>query len=494
MALSKKSGVNVSLIVTLLVLTFIGASALVLSGNFANVQNPLAPLFKPQASALKPKVTEGFSDAFKSGTINLDKWIVNKTGDASVVETPTDNLRITVPAGAQNNAAKGGNIVFKQVITDNGDFRAIAVLRRPLVTGDGTGVAGIRFNSTGDKNDEGAVVRWVITKTTNGTKTTTTSKASFFVTNYKGQVIESEQVDLPTPTTVFQLVRVNKTYRAYYKLGADVSADLDWKPLGTEQNGKLGQDGNLLFFAHNAGVNDKFPKVVAAFDQVSIGWEGKPATTMGFSDAFANGNVGTVWKPILSTGATVVENAKDNLQIVIPTGAVNGKPGRASLVRMNPTIAEDKNFAFNAAIFKPVVGTGIGAAGITFQSTGNQDAEAASIQWVVNGSQSHLLFSVHSPDPKNHTLLERATVDLNTFPAKPTRLTLRLARSGNKYTAWYRTGDADTDWVNIGQEENNVLGGDGKLAIFASNVGASSPKLYPRVIARFDGANGSVQK
>ena len=180
--------------------------------------------------------------------------------------------------------------------------------------------------------------------------------------------------------------------------------------------------------------------------------------------------------------------------MVIPSGAVNAKPGHASLTRMNPTIADDKNFAFNAVIFKPIVGTGTGVSGITFQSTGTADAEAARLQWVVNGTQSYLVFAVHSPDPKNHTLLERATFDLNTLPKRPTKLTIRLARNGSKYTAWYRTGDADTDFVKIGQEENNTLGGDGKLAIFASNVGAGNPKLYPRVVARFDGASGSIEK
>ncbi len=53
-------------------------------------------------------------------------------------------------------------------------------------------------------------------------------------------------------------------------------------------------------------------------------------------------------------------------------------------------------------------------------------------------------------------------------------------------------GDADSDWVQLGNEEAAVFGANGVVALFANNMGATGK--YPRGVVRFDSVSGSVEK
>ncbi|MFH0749776.1 MAG: hypothetical protein V1917_02570 [Candidatus Gottesmanbacteria bacterium] len=475
--IKKKSRISVSLVLSLFVVVFLGVSTLVISGNFASIVTPFAPLIKLFASNNQPKLTQGFTDAFKADAINTDKWTVGKNGNASIVQTAYDNLRINIPAGNVSSAGKYGYLMFKERFDDKADFRIVGVLYRPIVTGDGSGTTGLRFSSSGSADDEGARIQWIV----NGTA----SKVKFTVSAADGTILESKDADLSSTFAVFRLDRVNKTYRAYYKVDRDESDDAKWIRLGQEYNATLGNAGNVAIFTNNVGKDGKFPKVVGRFDTVRIRWEGEPSNRIEFYDGFSNQVVANKWNISVSSGATVIETPSNNLNLNVPAGAVESKPGRAVITRKEPIVKSDKDFYVQTAMYKPTVtGDGKGAAGLSFRSFTTVDDEAAQIRWVVTGSTSKLVFLVYNPDG---TLGERAFVNVD-----KNKLTLVLKRKGNKYTALYRIGDTDTDWIRIGKEENAVFGANGTVSLFTSNVGEAGK--YPRVNARFDGVWGWVAK
>ena len=471
---SKRNMLSVVSFITLLVIL---VSVFVLSGSFSDL---ITTITKSKASQANVKITQSFGDAFKDGSINTEKWAVSKSDGVLVTETTADNLRMDIPAGAANGKARAGTLTFKELLKDNGDFRAMAVVYRPIVTGDGMGITGIRFSSKGEDDDEAAVVRWQV----NGAS----SKAVFFVNGADGTRMETEQANITGNIAILRLERINKKYRAFYKLGKDFSGDTDWIALGSEANATLGNEGKISIFTHNGGVKDKFPKVVGRFDEFHLGWEGDPATSISFSDAFANGTLGKNWKVYKTDGAQVYENINDNLIMSLTSGALNGKPRHARIVRTSPVVREDKNFVMNSALFKPtVVGEGNGFAGLGFVSTGNVDDEAANVRWVVSGTTvSKLVFVVRAPDG---TLAEQANVSLD---AKVKKITLRLVRNGNRYAAFYRTGDSDTDFVKIGADASSNFGAAGHVMLMVNNVGAGGK--FPRVVGRFDGVSGNVSK
>lgn len=468
---------NLLSIVSFVTLMLILVSVFVLSGSFSDL---VTTITKSKASQANPKVTESFGDAFKDGSINADKWVVSQSEGVLVTETAADNLRFDVPAGALNGKVRSGNLTFKQSFKDNGDFRAMAVVYRPVVTGEGTGITGIRFSSKGADDDESAVIRWQV----NGA----TSKALFAVTGADGTRMETEQKDVSGNIAILRLERINKKYRAFYKLGRDLTGDTAWIPLGSETNATFGNEGSVAVFTHNGGTVNKFPKVVGRMDQFNIAWEGAPSTSVSFSDAFANGVLGKNWKAYKTEGAQVYETPTDNLIMSLTSGGINNKPRHARIVRMSPAIAQDKNFALNSVLYKPtVVGEGSGFSGLGFVSTGSVDDEAAAVRWVVSGTTvSRLVFVVRAPDG---SLAERASVNID---AHVKSLTLRLARNGDKYKALYRIGDSDADFVQIGDEKSSNFGAAGHVMLTVHNMGAGGK--FPRVVGRFDYVSGSVGK
>lgn len=468
---------NLLSVVSFITLLLILVSVFVLSGSFSDIVTTIA---KSKASRANPKITESFVEAFKDGVINEDKWAITKTDGVSVVETTTDNLRFVVEEGNIGGKVKAGTLTFKELLKDSGDFRATAVVYKPVVTGEGTGITAIRFSSKGTDDDEAAVVRWQV----NGTS----SKVIFLVNGANGKRMETQAVDIKSNIAVLRLDRINKKYRAFYKVGRDTSGDTNWIPIGAEADVSLGNEGRISIATHNAGVSNKFPKVVGRMDQFNFSWEGDPATKIGFSDAFADGALGKNWKVTMSQGAQVYENKNDNLIMSLTSGGINGKPRSARIVRSVPVVPEHKNFAVNTTLYKPtVVGAGQGLSGLGFVSTGNIDDEAALVRWVVSGNtMSKLTFVVRAPDG---TTAETASVPLD---VSVKRITLRLARTGDKYTAFYRTGDSDTDFIPIGNETSSNFGAAGNVMLMVNNIGTNG--AYPRVVGRFDGVSGSISK
>jgi hypothetical protein len=464
---------------SLVALSIIGVSALVVSGKFSSIVTPFGSLAQSFASATKPKITQTFVDAFKATTIDTEAWIIRKTGDATIAQTAANNLRMNVPAGAESGRVKSANLTFKETFDDRGDFRVNAIVYRPIVTGEGAGVAGVRFVSAGSENDEGAVIQWVV----NGTQ----SRVSFVVRGENGARLESQAEELKSNVAVFRLERINKKYRAYYKMGNDMTGDTAWKQLGEEQRGNLGNEGRVVLFTHNAGSGGKFPQVVGRFDGANIGWEGESSDRIGFADAFANGVLAKEWTTAATAGSTAQERASDNLVLTVPAGAVNGKMGRMVVVRKQPIVRSGKDFAVQAKVYKPTLtGEGTGATGVSFVSNGSTDDEAAQIRWIVSSGGSRIVFLVRNTDG---TLAERAGASID---ANVKSLTLRLTRTGDRYVGAYRTGDNDANFVRVGIEEQAAFGADGKVALFVTNAGVSDK--YPRVVARFDQVNGSMAK
>lgn len=469
--------------ITLIAIIVLAGGAMFLLNN--KISNTSTEITKSQASMAVPKLTETYTDNFKTDTINEDKWSVNKSADVTVLQTTGNNLRINIPEGNQAGKPKTGSVLFKERLKDNADFRAIAVLYRPIVTGNGGAVEGLRYSSKGGLNDEGAVIRWIV----NGAS----SKVSFSVAAADGTVIERKSADLPSNIAIFRLERVNKSYRASYKLGNDLTSDTGWTVLGEETNASLGADGYISIAAHNGAVKNQFPKVIARFDTARISWEGKPkqpSDRLSFSDAFSDGNIGKKWKASATAGTAIVETKSDNLSMNVAAGAVGNKPRSGWVMRTGPVVKEGNNFAVNAQMYKPVVkGEGYGASALSFQSTTTLDDEAAVVRWVVSekDSISKLVFMVRAPD---NTMLERASVDIKGL--KTNRLTLHLRRTGDKYAAAYRVGGGDADFISIGKEENATLGADGHIVLSTSNTGVNNK--HPQVIGRFDVVTGWSEK
>lgn len=473
---SSPASLNLVSVVSFITLLLILVSVFVLSGSFSDL---VTTINKSKASQANAQVTESFMDPFKDGVISTDAWTVVKTDGVTVAETAADSLHVDVTEGNVGGKVKSGTLIYNELLKGTGDFRAVAVVYKPVVTGEGTGITAIRFSSKGEDDDEAAVVRWAVSKDS--------SKISFLVNGADGNRMETQKAEVKSNIAVLRLDRINKRYRAFYKLGSDTTGDKNWIALGNEADASLGNEGRISIATHNGGVGGKFPKVVGRLDQFHIAWEGDPSTKKGFSDAFANGNIGGNWKVSRTDGAQVYENKNDNLIMSMPSGALAGKGRYAVLTRTQPVVPQGKDFAFQAKLYKPaVIGEGTGYAGLRFVSVGAIDDEAASVRWVAGKDVSKIVFVVRAPDG---TLAERASVDV---PAALKSATLRLVRVGNSYRGWYRTGDADTDWVAIGSEESSNFGANGTVSLIVSNAGV--PNKFPRIVGRFDSVNGSVDK
>ncbi len=478
---SKKSNISTVVWVTTLIIVLV--SVFVLSGNFSKL---ITTISKSKASLSNPTLTRRFSDPFKTDVLNTSVWVPYAVEGATIIQTTTDNLRITVPSGNVNNKPKSASITYKDLIQSDGDFRVVAVMYRPLVTGEGIGASGIRFASKGSENDEGATIQWRV----NGKN----SSVVFVVRGADGKRLETQQEDLATNVAVLRIDRVNKRYRAFYKLGNELTGDVGWKRLGGEFDAALGSEGYVSLFTSNVGGDDKFPKVLGRFDQVNIAWEDASVTQveLKFSDAFANGNVGKLWKVGGSDGAQIYENPRDNLIMPVLAGANGTKPRHSLLTRTEPVVSQGKNFVIQTSLFKPTVvlrDVGVGHAGLRFVSTSTTDDEGASVRWAVGKQMinntatniSKLTFAVKGT--------ESQSVDV---PVAKNKLTIRLAREGNAYKAWYRTGDSDTDWTLIGHELVGSFDATGRVGLTVSNVGLDGK--FPRVIGRFDQVNGAISK
>lgn len=475
----KKTLHNVPALITFGVFIFIAVTTLIISGNFADIPTPFGNLSSIFAGRAQPRLTEAYTDNFNTGSVDSTKWDTVVRGSTNVAVSGTDKLRIQVPEGAVEGKRQRGALVFKETIEEKGDFRILVVVQRPRVTGDGTGVAGIKFSSSGNDDDEGATIQWRV----NGAS----SKAVFIVRAADGTVMESQEVDVVANVAILRLDRVNKRYTAYYKLGDDLTNDTRYQQIGEERAATLGNQGVVSLFAHNSGAAGKFPAVLARFDTARVRWQGGAATHIGFNDSFANGVVGAKWTENRTAGTVIRENANNNLSMRLEAGSAGTRSRHAYLVRNEPTIPQGKDFRLTAVVRKPsVTGSGRGYSGLRFVSAGNTDDEGAMVRWVVGNNVNQLVFTVRAPDGSQ---AEKARVDV---AANVNQLTMRLDRKGNIYSGWYRIGDGDESYIKIGEAESANFGANGKVSLTSNNMGNGGN--YPAVVSRFDHVNGSIQK
>lgn len=250
-------------IATIIFLLFIAFTILALSENFENLISPFAPQVKPQATRVQPTITDSFQDTFRDGTIGATRWTPFATDGVLVRETTNENLRVAVDAGSAAGNARRGGLRANPVIGENKDFEIRAQVRRPLVTGTGTGRLGVRFVSSGNLDDEIASLRWVVG-----------GPASYLIFSVKapdGSVLDSSAVNINTNVVSLRLVRVNsKRYRGEYKLGT-MGLGGQWNIVGNERDAALGAAGLVSLFAANNAP--EFPQVLGRFEAVYVGWE-----------------------------------------------------------------------------------------------------------------------------------------------------------------------------------------------------------------------------
>lgn len=470
--------INVGAMVVLVLAVLVGFSV---SGDKASSLSSKSESDVLAITTTSLNLSKNLVDNFKSEKIDTSKWSIFKNGNVGVKQNTTNNLVITVPSGSvDGKTAKIGSLNSKQKLTAGDNFSIVTTVYRPTVTGDGIGASGIRFTSEGNKNDEGATISWLVNSKKEG-------KVYFYVIGSNGKRIETKVANLNSNQAVFKLDRANNTYIAYYKSGNDTSNDTDWVSLGKIEDASLGGAGYISLFANNSGASSQYPSVHSRFDSVSIRWESGASTLNTFADSFSNGVVESEWKKRTSTGATVDENSNNNLVLSIPAGAVSGKAGNIYLKRLSPRIPDNKDFSLNTIMYKPVVsGSGLTASGLSFASSDDESKEAVKLMWHVGGSTNKLTFAVRN---NKGVMVETASVKV-----KPNvnQLTLRLVRRGDKYSAWYRVGDADSDFIKIGSDRDLVFGTNGNVGLFTTNLG--SLLRYPAVSVRFDSVNGSVEK
>lgn len=496
---SKQSkGLGISFFLSVGTLLIIFVSILVLSGKFSSL---VTGIVRPHATMAIPQVNQGFSDPFKAGgEPNPGKWttFVTNKDMVQVFETPSDNLRMQIKAGATGGSYNGGGVTFNQSIADGADFRVLGVVYMPIVTGDvGSAVTGIRFASNeNDKvNAESTSIRWIVRK--DKANKIDQSFVIFTVLDNQGKSIYTKQADIKSNVAVFRIIRVHEAYRAGFQLGSDASSDAStvWLTDSDVSDGKkLGQDGRISLFTTNNGTKDHYASVVGRFDSASIQWQDlkltpTPNTKDTFSDAFSNDQIlKTVWK-IQTSGqnATITANQANNLALTLLGGT---SPDSASLWRTTPDVPKGKDFMMNAYVYKPkVIGTGNAVTGILFAEPKFVPAGTAKIQWVysADAKTNKLQFILMGNDRVWHVKAETPVTN-----AKQMAITLSLRRIDGKYAGWYRFGDSDADWKQLGISESEPFDAIGNMILFASNT--KGTEKFPFVNVQIDTASGWVSK
>jgi hypothetical protein len=485
------------LIISVGTIVIILGSMLVLSGKFSSL---VTTIIKPHASMSMPQIDGSFTDSFKSDAVNTDKWQVARSDEGKVIvaQTAANNLRIDITGGTSDKKVSEGGLVFKQALDDQGDFRALAVFYQPVVTDDrGGAVSGIRFASSDTSNGEAAVIRWIVRK--DKEKKLNESVASFAVLNAKGDTIYSKELPLKSNIAVFRIVRVNKKYRAGFQVGNDMSSDTNvtWLTPDDFGNASLGQNGRITLFTNNNGMKDTFASVYGRVDTAVMQWQypkGTPTPTPNglesFNDAFSvEGTIDKKWtKRVPADGsAEVTANKANNLAFTFVSGP---KANSASVVRNNPVVAKGKNFQMTTYIYQPkAVGQGGAYAGILFAEPNFVPAGASKVFWVVSADKTvnKLQFSMMGDDRNWHVKAEK---DLN--DTKPKAVTLMLRRLDGKYTAHFRLGDNDADWVKLGNDETLPFDATGNMVLFGGTT--KGKDVFPYASVQFDQAGGYAQK
>lgn len=197
-----------------------------------------------------------------------------------------------------------------------------------------------------------------------------------------------------------------------------------------------------------------------------------------FTDVFNNEKInGNRWRVLTSDGVKIAETPANNLNIIVPGNSLNGK-AKAGRLHFKQTIGDTDDFAINVSMYKPIItGNGVGTAGIIFSSSDTGDDESVNLKWIVSGSISKLQMTIKATDG--------TTINSKSVDVQAAKLTMRLSRNKETYSAQYRIGsDDDNNFILIDSKTNPNLGAAGRLSVFSSNVGQD--QKFPKVVSRID--------
>jgi hypothetical protein len=474
---SAKKHLYYSLGFSIIGIVILASTALYLSGNFKSLTSPFgSDVGKPKASGEQPNVNSFFEDSFTADKINIAEgaWGLYKAPDnnnVKVTESATNGLSVSIQSDKDNPVVKRGGVAFRKTLDSHVDFKATAVVYRPIITGPGTANTGIVFYR-GSDNVEIARVSW---------DQYSRSTVTFRVQNLN----KVYQVPVVSDVAVLSLARIGDTIRATYKLGNDTSDSSSEITIGEVTNVNLigPASGRVRFQAGNTSYDstDKDGRTdlprpytytsTGRYTYASVAWMDRSSKT--FSDTFSKNRIGGLWNDYPASNGSIVESTANHLVMKLS----KTKTGSDILTRTD-AVGNNKNFSLETSVVKPTVtGTGTGAARIAYAM--NSGASGANVEWQVSGGISTLVFEVAGK-----------TISKTSPDGDPVQLSMKLTREGTVYTAFYRT-DATADWTQLGQTSTAVLSGAGKLRLITNNSAGSGS---PAVTVQFMSAAGSIQQ
>lgn len=445
----------------------------------------------PEASTSQPVITHRFSDSFTANTLNRDAWdtIVVTNPGSPVMRPLSGNLRLRI------TEEKTGNLIVqhKQKIQPLSDFRADAYMYRPQsVNKDAEVIGSLMFRTN---KMETVSVSWIV-------KTGSKDKLRFRVMDNQNKVLFERIAEVNTERALVRMIRVKNEYRALYKTSHDDSADTAWTSLGScrstcAQN--LGAEGAIALRVTNS---DKTPKPSTfELDKVVISWQNgqdkpEPVTVESFTDAFENADLAKQWVTNKSANEVVITESKSqDLTIRLPENKKGDTAYIGRIARRDPVVALEKEFTYTAHVFKPAVtGQGSGDVAIGFRSATEENKESARILWRATEKDGDIRFVVRNEKGEDVEVGRVANIKFN----KVWLQLQRINKDGNNYyRAFYRVGDDDNKWIQVGKDAaEESLGESGRLFIYGRSLqGVTSGNPYtPSVIVRVDEARATIKK
>jgi len=213
-------------------------------------------------------IVDNFTD---NGEVDGSKWSVGKKGLVDVKKVNGNLAMHLAPVTKNSENPQLQPSVVRMVSSAEiaKDKRGLAIVEmiKPNVSGNGTGIMGLSFNSESDKNDESVSIRWVV----EGNK----SRLVFLAKNGAGNVAERETLDLGANRNrvTVKLLHGDGKYVAMYRMGAGLDDDTGFKTLGTVNNPRMGAKGAFsIFTTHTVVGNQKAPEVTGKFDSFRVSY------------------------------------------------------------------------------------------------------------------------------------------------------------------------------------------------------------------------------
>lgn len=467
---NKRRAVAIALLLGVVILSIV----VFMSARMVAQQNT-APTAVQADASITPDVNASFQDNFSGEQVDQGKWTTSKNSDSVNFATTKDELTILLPAttGAAGRAATNGSLTLKQAIEAKSDFRMSLTMRKPTIKGAGQAMSGIAFASQGSENQEVARLFWRVDGAV--------SELVFVTRGADGKMVETNKVAIEAAKATLRLVRAGQSYVAYYSIGLD--DDRNTVKVGQANDTTLGANGRMRIFTSSTNKDGKHPEVLSKVDAAAINWKNPDVATKSvIRDTFGGGQEIDQNKWIVTTqaGATVTQNANDNLIMRITAGANNGKAKLVNMVTRD-IIDQKQNFTTTVQMLKPIVeGEGMGRSGLQFLTNGQESDESGTIAWRVTATTSKLVFTVVSADGK---VVANEEIDLG---KDVNRVSLRMAKNQNGYIAMYKPGltDGDTPWQRFSNRVTVKDSGKGRMRLFTSNGGEKG--AYPAVRGRFD--------